>query len=38
MSNEVRMTYDYRKAVLNDVKKVIRYYDDKISECEDLDK
>lgn len=37
MSNEVRMTYDYRKAVLNDVKKVIRYYDDEISECEDLD-
>lgn len=31
------MTYDYRKAVLNDVKKVIRYYDDEISECNDLD-
>lgn len=31
------MTYDYRKAVLNDVKKVIRYYSDEISECNDLD-
>ena len=31
------MTYDYEKAVLNDVKKVIRYYDCEISECSDLD-
>ena len=31
------MTYDYRKAVLNDVKKVIRYYSDEISECNDFD-